>query len=524
MTEAKHSALIRKIVIAIGLTFWLAALSTASFSQNNESILQERVTLTPQRTTVFDALNQLSDSTGYLFAYDSKAINGDKTVRLNIIDMPLKKAIEQIINNSDLLIKVANQHIIIYKNKADGDTLKLTPLAKKQKRTVKGRVVDSSTNKPLPFATVGIAKIGLGNVTNLDGIFILALPPDTTITHISISHIGYKSERIPVNILLDTIIDIPLEINYISIQEVVIRNIEPRHLVGEAVDRIRVNHSQHPLYLTSFYREGVLMNNKYQNYSEAIFQIYKTPYSKSFATDQVKLLKSRKTQNVDRGDTLSIKLRAGVNSSLALDIASNLPSFLDEETRKNYNFYKSDIVSIDSLTAYQVYFTQNESVTDPLFTGVIYIEMESLAILGADFEITPKYISKITGEYLHKGNRQFRIKPVQIKYSIRYKNYKGKYHISHVRGDLEFKYRKRRNFFYNPFNLFFELMISQSTDEQVERFGRKEIAATNNVFFDNSYEYDEAFWSDFNYISPEQSVFDALNQINAKIEEITQGK
>lgn len=150
--------------------------------------------------------------------------------------------------------------------------------------------------------------------------------------------------------------------------------------------------------------------------------------------------------------------------------------------------------------------------------------MENLAILGADFEVTPKYIAKVTGEYLHKSSWMYRIKPMQIKYSVRYKEFNHKYHISHVRGDLDFRYRKRRSLFYNPFHLFFELMVSQPTSENVERFNSKETTTTNSIFFDTSYEYDEEFWSEFNYISPEQSVFDALNQINAKIEEIIHEK
>ncbi|HCX98597.1 MAG TPA: hypothetical protein DG754_00520, partial [Bacteroidales bacterium] len=177
--------------------------------------------------------------------------------------------------------------------------------------------------------------------------------------------------------------------------------------------------------------------------------------------------------------------------------------------------------TIDNKSAYQVYFAQNSSTNYPLFTGVIYIDMESLSILGADFEVTPKHIAKVTSNYLHKRSWMYRIKPIQIKYSVRYKEFNHKYYISHVRGDLDFRYRKRRNLFYNPFHLFFELMVSQPSSENVEKFNPKETTTTNSIFFDTSYEYDQEFWSGFNYISPEQSVFDALNQINAKIEKIT---
>ncbi|MDD2196497.1 MAG: carboxypeptidase-like regulatory domain-containing protein [Bacteroidales bacterium] len=522
MIRAKHSALINKLKYVIALLLLLHAPINYVFSQEQHSILQKEVTLNPQRTTIFKALSQLSDSIGYFFAYDSKAVQSDRMVRVSIKEISLKNALEQILNDTTLRIRVADSHILIYPAHNERDTLQRKMSAVHEKVTIKGRVVDASTMKPLPFATVGVPDIGLGNVANLDGIFVLALPADNSITAVTISHIGYKPRTIPISILQEGTIDIPLEINYISIQEVVIRNIEPSNLVKEAVQKIPDNFSQNPLYLMSFYREGVMMNEKYQNYSEAIFRIYKAPYSNNNTSDQVKLLKSRKTQNIEQTDTLSIKLKAGVHSSLMLDIAKNLPTFLDKESRSSYNYFKSDIITIDSKTAYQVYFTQNASTNDPLFTGVIYIDMESLAILGADFEVTPKHITKVAGKYLHKSSWMYRIKPVQIKYSVRYKEFNNKYYISHVRGDLDFRYRKRRSLFYNPFHLFFELMVSQSTSENVVRFKAKETTTANSVFFDTGYEYDEEFWSGFNYISPEQSVFDALNQINAKIEEITQ--
>ncbi len=521
MIKARHSAPTNKLKSVIALLLLLHAPISYVFSQEQHNILQKKVTLTPQRTTIFKALNQLSDSIGYFFAYDSKAVQSDRVISVSIKGVSLKNALEQILNDTTLRIRVTDSHILIYPGHTKHDTLQVGMRTAHEKVTIKGRVVDASTMKPLPFATVGVPDIGLGNVANLDGLFVLALPADTSITAVTISHIGYKSKKIPISILQEGTIDILLDINYISIQEVVIRNIEPSNLVKEAVRKIPSNFSQNPLYLMSFYREGVLMNKKYQNYSEAIFQIYKAPYSNSHASDQVKLLKSRRLQNIEQTDTLSIKLKAGVHSSLVLDIAKNLPTFLDKESWDKYNYFKSDIVTIDNKTAYQVYFAQNSSTNYPLFTGVIYIDMESLAILGADFEVTPKHIAKVTSNYLHKRSWMYRIKPIQIKYSVRYKEFNHKYYISHVRGDLDFRYRKRRNLFYNPFHLFFELMVSQPSSENVEKFNPKETTTTNSIFFDTSYEYDQEFWSGFNYISPEQSVFDALNQINAKIEKIT---
>lgn len=496
-------------------------ISSYSYSQDTEDIFNRKVSLGRQRTSVYQALNQLSDSIGYFFAYDSKVVFSDKRVRFSINNLPLSIAIDQILNDSSLTYKAIDRHILIYRDPS------FEIISKSEKTddslshfSIKGRVLDAETRVPIAYATVGIPEYSLGNITNQDGVFLLKIPKNLNSQNVLITHIGFKSKRVPVNLLKNDMIDIYLSTDYISIQEVIIRNIDPRSIVQEAFSKINQNYSNTPLYLNSFYREGVIKNNKYQNYSEAIFKIYKSSYTSRYDNDLVKLQKSRKHQNLELTDTLSIKLRGGAHSSLALDIAKSPPFFFSNDYWNLFNFTRKDIVTIGDKTAYAIAFEQRESVIEPLYMGVLYIEMETLAILGAEFEVNPKYISLVTDQYVVKRNRHFRIRPQRIKYSIQYNLFDGKYYLSHVRGDLYFKYRQRRSLFYNPFHLFFELMVSSVDNNNVTKFDRREVEPIANVFFDNSYEKDHEFWYDFNIIPPEQSIFDALNQINSKVEEI----
>jgi hypothetical protein len=515
-----------KILKIIGLSFLYSLIVCFSaHAQDNKEIFQQKVSLKKQRLSVYQALNQLSDSIGYFFAYDSKVVDNDKQIRTSINNITLEEALNQILTDTSLVYSIIDKHILIsYKSKLERKK-ESTAIPEQQKHIlVKGRVLDSQTRQPIPYATVGLPNKSLGNVTNFDGVFVFKIPKEYYATNVVVSHIGYKPQEIQISLLQNDIIDIYLSTDYVSIQEVIIRNIEPRQLVKEALSKISENYADEPYYLNSFYREGVVKDNKYQNYSEAIFKVYKSSYVNNYDTDQVKLLKSRKTQNINQSDTLSVKLRGGVNSSLTLDLVKNIPFYFQDEYWDYYNFTRNDIVNIGGRMAYEIGFEQNEQINEPLFMGVLYIDMDNLAILGAEFEINPKYISEITSQYVYKRNRHFRIKPESIKYSIRYSSFKGKYYLSHVRGDLNFKYRHRKSWFYSPFKLFFELVVSQVDDQNVTKFQRKEIEPITNVFIENNYEYDVDFWKDFNTISPEQSIFDALMQINSKIEEIQQAE
>ena len=57
------------------------------------------------------------------------------------------------------------------------------------------------------------------------------------------------------------------------------------------------NCSTSPVYLTTFYREGVQLKNKFQSLTEAVFKVYKSPTMEPGQKDQVKLLKMSKIDN-----------------------------------------------------------------------------------------------------------------------------------------------------------------------------------------------------------------------------------
>ena len=201
-------------------------------------------------------------------------------------------------------------------------------------------------------------------------------------------------------------------------------------------------------------------------------------------------------------------------------MVKNIPTFLDENYWDSYTFSRNDIVSINNQSAYAISFNLKKEVTDPLIEGVIYIDINTLAILGADLMVSPANIGQVTEMYVHKRNRQLKFKPVSITYSVRYANINGTHQLSHVRGDLRFKYRFKRSLFNSSFHLFFELINTQTDTSNVTRFDRRDTESINKIFLDSDYQYDQSFWQDQNIIPPEKSIFEGLKEIETKIEEI----
>ncbi len=517
-SEKYYPVYCKRYQVLLVLLFFFLVPITKSFSQ--ESILEQKITIPEQRTTIYEVLNQISDITGYFFIYDSKYINSDKLVRVGYKDQQLKTILYETIRDSSLDFKVLDYHILIYKKPA-ADLKRPNQIARDTSNIrLYGRVYDAQTKKPLAFVSIGIVAKNIGTVSNNDGFFMLHIPGTLANTTLNISHLGYKTQNLPVRLVEGEKVDIYLEVEYVSIQEVIIRNIDALTLVKEALNKRQDNYPGKPAMVRSFYREGVLKNTKYINYSEAVIDVYKSPYFNTIESDQVKLLKSRKLINTDQNDTVVLKIKAGLRSSLTLDIAKNIPDFLDVEYLNNYLFSKSDIVTRDNRSVYAISFVQKDFVTEPLFKGILYIDMRDLAIVGADFEINPEYIDKAADMFLVKKGWRYSVKPQRVGYTVSYRQWNGKYYLNHIRGDLNIKVRKRNHLFYNNFNAFFELVGCQVDTLNVSRLNRNEVLKTNIIMADENYSFDEKFWEGFNIITPEESLTKALNRINAKIEEI----
>jgi hypothetical protein len=222
----------------------------------------------------------------------------------------------------------------------------------------------------------------------------------------------------------------------------------------------------------------------------------------------------------DRSDTLIVKLKAGIKGALDLDIVKSMPDFLDPEFMDNYIYTKTDIVAQDSLSAYAINFEQKPGITQPLFSGILYIDIKNLVLLGAEFSVNSKYVGHSANLFVSKKDRKIRVKPEEIKYSIKYIKQDGRYYIHHIRGDLAFKVRERHQLFSSTFSLFLEYVGIQVDSLNVQRFTRRDVLRPNVIFAEGNYNYDPEFWGELNTISPEEDISKALSKLNPKIESI----
>lgn len=484
-------------------------------------LLERKIKLPKSKGTVYQLLNLITERTDYLFIYDSRIIDNEQRATIDKGEYTIREAIYKITGNPSLNLRLIDSHILIHLPVQEAEAAPEAPteIEVDDYFTITGTLYDKETKEPIIFASVGITNAGIGTITNQNGEFRLKLPRSHYHSALHFSHLGYLSQDVSCEIFANKYSTFTLQPNAIPLQEVIVRAIDPMAVLTEMLDKRKDNYIQKPVYLTTFYREGIERKKGMVSLSEGVFKVLKTPYS-SLATDQVKLLKMRRVSNTKEKDTLITKIKSGINACLMLDLIKQLPDFLRAEQESPYIYTHSAITVIDNRFVDVISFEQKKHYSEPLYKGEVYIDKDSKALIKAEFEIQPDHIKKATNMFVERKSKYLQITPQEIKYTVSYKLWEGKYYINHVRGDLYFKIRnKKRLFSSTDVHTWFEMVTCKIEENDVSRFSRSETLSSRTIFAETKFEYDEHFWGEFNIIIPENELNDAIRKISSKIEE-----
>ncbi|HUU99892.1 MAG TPA: carboxypeptidase-like regulatory domain-containing protein [Bacteroidales bacterium] len=495
---------------------------TPQFINGQKGILDSTFTFRAGTIKTGNALNLITRETGYYFTYDSRLINPENKTGMSFRNTRLEIILDTILKNDSLAYSVIDKYIIISRE-TKPVSQPVDTLAQREVTYITGLVIDNESHDPLPFATIGLKNKGKGTVSNSNGEFGLNITPDCINDTLHVSYLGFYGREIPVRQAFGNNFTIAMSREFIPITEIIIRNQIPQEIIYKTLSAISDNYGNTPANLTGFYREGIMKKNELQTYSEAILQIFKSSYSGSLLNDQIKVYKSRKIENARRTDTLAIRLKAGLSTSLELDGVKNLFDFIDRQNITKYSYRVVDIISFDDESAFEIEFVQKDEIDESLFKGTIYINTSDFAILRTEFEINPAYINKMKETFISSSSRGFSTWPVSVKYSVSYRKVNNRYFLSHVRGDLAFTSRQKRKLFNTQFNVFFELAITGMNLKNVTRFEREELAPIHSVFSKTITSYDPDFWQNQDFLKPEDNLLQALKNMKVRMQEFSEG-
>lgn len=471
--------------------------------------------------TVYRLFEIITQKTGLQFVYDSNIVNNNQKASIPKGSYTIKQAVQLITRNKDLNVRILDNHVLITPAHTEHTVQTIHTPTKQQENQliITGHIVDKLTLRPLEAVFVKVENNSIGSVTNQNGEFRLILPDSLRTAYITFSHIGYNMLLLPIKSFVDSSRTIELEERIVPLQEVILRLVNPIHLLTEFHKHVEKNYSCSPVYATSFYREGVEFEKRFVKVSEGVFRIYK-PSFLSFEADKVELLKMRNIISKNEKDSVMARIKAGIDASLSLDIVKSEPDFLNP-LNPEYEFISTGITTIDNRQTNIVYFKQKENVQQPYFCGELYFDSENYALLGAQFEINPKFVKSSESLFVVHKSRGMKVIPQKIVYNLQYKQWNGRYYISYVKGDLYFKIYTHRHWFGSSnLHTWFEMATCKIDTVGVTRITRKEALPRTSIFEETNFPYDESFWDNFNIIPIEKTLSESIEKIMLKIEEL----
>ncbi len=511
-TRGNASGPCRPIVLLLSL-FLLS-----SFLINGQEILPEvKVSLNAKNRTIQQILEELTLQTGYHFTYDAKLIEAKEKISFKVNEISLKETLDSLLRDASVEFKVIDRNIVLFRK----NVVKPAALSQSIDRAfLRGQLVDERSGKALPFATIALLETSLGSITNQEGEFSFKIPMDLADPMLMASYMGYKKLILPITYPIENDLVLRLEKETIPLQEVIIRYADPVKLLNEAIHRIPGNYLEEHSTMTAFYRESVKRNDHCMMYSEAVLDVAKTPYTHGSLKDQVSIRKRRKVTDLTAEDTVLIKLRSGIPTSLNLDIIKNRPDFLMDDFLDRYDLEFTDMMTYGDRLVYVISFKQKEMIPDLLFKGQLFLDQESLALLAADFEFNPDLIHKEPGMFLVSTSPKIRIRPVMARYHVDYRAVNNLFYISQVRGELEMKVRKRRKWISSRYRISIEMAITDLIPDQRLRISPSDRVSRNIVLADEPFQFDPEFWGIYNTIEPEASLLESIQKLDHNQQEI----
>ncbi|MEM9650321.1 MAG: carboxypeptidase-like regulatory domain-containing protein, partial [Bacteroidota bacterium] len=289
-------------------------------------------------------------------------------------------------------------------------------------------------------------------------------------------------------------------------------------LVKETLARKGDNYFDDPTLMTAFYRETIKKRRRNVSLSEAVVNIYKTPYS-SVRKDAVELYKARKSTDYSKLDTIALKLQGGPFNTLYVDIMKYPDYIFADGSIADYKFTFSRSTRINDQLIYVIKFKQWESIKEPLYTGELFIDVEKKTLTSAIYTLNITDKNRAARLFVRKKPAKVDVWPTEVAYRVDYREKGGKWYYGYSNVLLEFKVDWEDKLFNSVYSMTAEMAVTDwernlqgNVPKSKERLKKSIILSDEAVGFS-----DPDFWGEYNIIEPEKSIESAIKKIQRQL-------
>lgn len=292
---------------------------------------------------------------------------------------------------------------------------------------IEGKVINSTTHEPVPFATIMLKNNKLGVYANADGDFKVVRAPEFQTDSLIVTCIGFKRFSTAYSDLdFNTVNKIFLFPVIYGLAEVKIRasakKLGSLAIIGRAIRSIKHNYPIKPFNYVSYYRDYQKRDGNYINLNEAIVQTLDTGFASISRLNKYRLLDFRKnmdfprmnispyyaiteSRDLNNPDKIIPEAKLGDqygNELLVLMVHDALRnyntrsfSFIDTFSADflyNHNFSEPVPVYNNNLLLFKIVFNGKSRVIGDslLVSGAIYIQPKSYSIHKIEYSCTYK--------------------------------------------------------------------------------------------------------------------------------------
>lgn len=384
--------------------------------------------------------------------------------------------------------------------------------------TLTGVIISSETDEPIPFASIGIGKSGIGTSSNANGKFIIKVPLSLKQDTLRVTYVGFAAFRQAIPRIDTQPLRIKLKPTNVELAEVVVSGKRKTavDILREAIAAIPVNYDTTSVQLTAFYREVVKLEDYPIAYNESVLDVRKPPYHKLTEQDQVKIIKGRKKPY----DHSRLRLHGyldmpnGTHRLLRDDfvkyqVSEGEGSFIGKNYLKAYEYKLHGIIPEGDRRVYVIQIIPRKNARRAHIAGKLYIDVNTLAFTRAEWTMTQRGLD-------YDNNRNYLLKQLSykvaklshkltyLKETTTYSYYNNKWYLKDKHRHYEMRVHSKSRGIDNR-------LWTADTDITVTNIGPKNIPpftegdiynsqTSLNGLIQNS--YDPGFWENFNIVQP----------------------
>ena len=298
-------------------------------------------------------------------------------------------------------------------------------------KTIKGKVINISTNEPVSYTNIGIEGTLHGTASDDQGNFELKIPKELISKNIYFSAVGFKNKQFAVNKLFDRdfyIIKMESKSYGIDNIDIAAKNMVLIRILRMATENIPYNFVQGPYNLIGTYSNEKTVDDSTQQQSAEILIYDQTGYSKPSKLNAYQSLKySIKTEKSVNDYRFSTGATT-IDELLELDWVRSASSVLDPALTSGLSLKLTDEPTIDGKEYWVISFKQEKPTLAgsgdfyaTSFEGEITIEKESYSVLKIDGKIkSAKNNRQGKGLAIGVTNSHY-FKDVAYNFSVQYK-------------------------------------------------------------------------------------------------------